>query len=70
MTVNATTNSVSVRAIFPNPRGELLPGLSRLVVASEIGTSCRIQPHRSSLESTAVMPTKKTSSREPKDGSR
>ena len=27
MTVNATTNSVTVRAIFPNPRGELLPGL-------------------------------------------
>ncbi len=27
VTVNATTNSVTVRAIFPNPRGELLPGL-------------------------------------------
>jgi len=27
VTVNATTNSVLVRAIFPNPRGELLPGL-------------------------------------------
>jgi membrane fusion protein (multidrug efflux system) len=27
VTVNATTNSVMLRAIFPNPRGELLPGL-------------------------------------------
>ena len=27
VTVNVTTNSVTVRAIFPNPRGELLPGL-------------------------------------------
>jgi membrane fusion protein (multidrug efflux system) len=27
VTVNATTNSVMIRAIFPNPRGELLPGL-------------------------------------------
>lgn len=27
VTVNTTTNSVTVRAIFPNPRGELLPGL-------------------------------------------
>ncbi|HEV7402346.1 MAG TPA: efflux RND transporter periplasmic adaptor subunit [Chthoniobacteraceae bacterium] len=27
VTVNATTNSITVRAIFPNPRGELLPGL-------------------------------------------
>ena len=27
VTVNATTNSVTVRAIFPNPTGELLPGL-------------------------------------------
>jgi membrane fusion protein (multidrug efflux system) len=27
VTVNATTNSVMVRAVFPNPRGELLPGL-------------------------------------------
>jgi membrane fusion protein (multidrug efflux system) len=27
VTVNATTNSVTVRAIFPNPRGDLLPGL-------------------------------------------
>lgn len=27
VTVNATTNSVLIRAIFPNPRGELLPGL-------------------------------------------
>jgi len=27
VTVNATTNSVTVRAIFPNPHGELLPGL-------------------------------------------
>jgi membrane fusion protein (multidrug efflux system) len=27
VTVNAMTNSVTVRAIFPNPRGELLPGL-------------------------------------------
>jgi membrane fusion protein, multidrug efflux system len=27
VTVNASTNSVTVRAIFPNPRGELLPGL-------------------------------------------
>jgi membrane fusion protein (multidrug efflux system) len=27
VTVNTTTNSVMVRAIFPNPRGELLPGL-------------------------------------------
>ncbi len=27
VTVNTTTNSVTVRAIFPNPRGILLPGL-------------------------------------------
>jgi membrane fusion protein (multidrug efflux system) len=27
VTVNATTSSVTIRAIFPNPRGELLPGL-------------------------------------------
>lgn len=27
ITVNMSTNSVMVRAIFPNPRGELLPGL-------------------------------------------
>jgi membrane fusion protein (multidrug efflux system) len=27
VTVNATTNSVTVRAIFPNPRVDLLPGL-------------------------------------------
>ncbi len=27
VTVNISTNSVTVRAIFPNPRGELLPGL-------------------------------------------
>jgi membrane fusion protein (multidrug efflux system) len=27
VTVNATTNSVTVRAIFPNKSGELLPGL-------------------------------------------
>lgn len=27
VTVNALTNSVTVRAVFPNPRGELLPGL-------------------------------------------
>lgn len=27
VTVNAATNSVTVRAIFPNPRGDLLPGL-------------------------------------------
>jgi membrane fusion protein (multidrug efflux system) len=27
VTVNANTNSVTVRAVFPNPRGELLPGL-------------------------------------------
>jgi len=27
VTVNTNTNSVTVRAIFPNPRGELLPGL-------------------------------------------
>jgi membrane fusion protein, multidrug efflux system len=27
VTVNAMTNSVTVRATFPNPRGELLPGL-------------------------------------------
>jgi len=27
VTVNTMTNSVTVRAIFPNPRGELLPGL-------------------------------------------
>jgi len=27
VTVNAMTNSVTVRAVFPNPRGELLPGL-------------------------------------------
>ena len=27
VTVNATTNSVTVRAIFPNPHGDLLPGL-------------------------------------------
>jgi membrane fusion protein (multidrug efflux system) len=27
VTVNTTTNSVTVRAIFPNPRGELLPGM-------------------------------------------
>src|SRR5882757_1841759 len=27
VTVNATTKYVTVRAIFPNPRGELLPGL-------------------------------------------
>ncbi|MDB6155452.1 MAG: efflux transporter periplasmic adaptor subunit [Chthoniobacteraceae bacterium] len=26
ITVNATTNSVTVRAVFPNPRGDLLPG--------------------------------------------
>jgi membrane fusion protein (multidrug efflux system) len=27
VTVNTSTNSVTVRAIFPNPRGELLPGM-------------------------------------------
>jgi membrane fusion protein (multidrug efflux system) len=27
ITVNSATNSVTVRAIFPNPKGELLPGL-------------------------------------------
>jgi membrane fusion protein (multidrug efflux system) len=27
VTVNTMTNSITVRAIFPNPRGELLPGL-------------------------------------------
>ncbi len=27
VTVNASTNSVTIRVIFPNPRGELLPGL-------------------------------------------
>ncbi|MES2707861.1 MAG: efflux RND transporter periplasmic adaptor subunit [Verrucomicrobiota bacterium] len=27
VSVNPTTNTVTVRAIFPNPRGELLPGL-------------------------------------------
>lgn len=27
VTVNAMTNSVTIRAIFPNPRGDLLPGL-------------------------------------------
>jgi len=27
VTVNTTTNSVTVRAIFPNPQGDLLPGL-------------------------------------------
>jgi membrane fusion protein (multidrug efflux system) len=27
VTVNAMTNSVTIRAIFPNPRGQLLPGL-------------------------------------------
>jgi membrane fusion protein (multidrug efflux system) len=27
VTVNLSTNSVTVRAVFPNPRGELLPGL-------------------------------------------
>ena len=27
VTVNENTNSVTVRAVFPNPRGELLPGL-------------------------------------------
>lgn len=27
VTVNATTNSVTLRAVFPNPHGELLPGL-------------------------------------------
>jgi membrane fusion protein (multidrug efflux system) len=27
VTVNATTNSVTVRAIFPNPRADLLPGM-------------------------------------------
>jgi membrane fusion protein, multidrug efflux system len=27
VTVNAMTNSVTVRAIFPNPRGDLLPGM-------------------------------------------
>jgi membrane fusion protein (multidrug efflux system) len=27
VTVNESTNSITVRAIFPNPRGELLPGL-------------------------------------------
>ena len=27
VTVNATTNSVTVRAVFPNARGELLPGM-------------------------------------------
>jgi membrane fusion protein (multidrug efflux system) len=27
VTVNAMTNSVMIRAIFPNPRGDLLPGL-------------------------------------------
>lgn len=27
VTVNAATNTVTVRAIFPNPRGDLLPGL-------------------------------------------
>lgn len=27
VTVNAMTNSVTIRAIFPNPKGELLPGL-------------------------------------------
>jgi membrane fusion protein (multidrug efflux system) len=27
VTVNMMTNSVTVRAIFPNPHGELLPGL-------------------------------------------
>lgn len=27
VTVNATTNSVTIRAVFPNPHGELLPGL-------------------------------------------
>ena len=27
VTVNLATNSVTVRAIFPNPRGELLPGM-------------------------------------------
>lgn len=27
ITVNAMTNSVTIRAIFPNPRGDLLPGL-------------------------------------------
>lgn len=27
VTVNAMTNSITIRAIFPNPRGDLLPGL-------------------------------------------
>lgn len=27
VSVNASTNSISLRALFPNPRGELLPGL-------------------------------------------
>ncbi len=27
VTVNAMTNSVTIRAVFPNPRGDLLPGL-------------------------------------------
>lgn len=27
VTVNAMTNSITVRAIFPNPRGDLMPGL-------------------------------------------
>ena len=27
VTVNASTNSITLRAIFPNPRGELLPGM-------------------------------------------
>lgn len=27
VTVNAMTNSVTIRALFPNPRGDLLPGL-------------------------------------------
>jgi membrane fusion protein (multidrug efflux system) len=27
VTVNSTTSSISLRALFPNPRGELLPGL-------------------------------------------
>jgi membrane fusion protein (multidrug efflux system) len=27
VTVNALTNSVTIRAVFPNPRGELMPGM-------------------------------------------
>lgn len=57
VTVNASTNSITLRAIFPNPRGELLPGMFVRARLDEGSTSALLVPQLGVTRNTRGQPT-------------